>query len=154
VFRHFKPTHDHEIEYIRGLLKNASPSHAYKLLAQFAHDGYFPVLSTTNFDPLFENCYSGMFPSEASLNSVSTVDEFAKLTLSSNQRILAYLHGNLNGYRIANLDEDTRLLRLEVDSALRRILDPHALVVVGYSGWDKSVMTLLQHLAKNQPSCF
>jgi hypothetical protein len=154
TFRQFKPTHDHQVEYIRGLLKRASPSPAYKLLAQLAHEGRFQVLCTTNFDPLLENCYSGLFPSEASLRSVATDSEFSKLTLSSGLRVLAYLHGNLNGYQIANLDEETRLLRPETESALRRLLNPHALVVVGYSGWDKSVMSLLQHLASNDPSAF
>lgn len=154
VFRQFKPTHDHQIEYIKALLRSATPSSAYKVLAKLIHDGFFKVVSTTNFDPLLENCYSGMFPSEASLRSVATDNEFVRITDDSKQQVIAYLHGNLNGYEIANLDEDTRLLRGDIEPALRRLLNPYALVVVGYSGCDKSVMSLLRQLATADKSAF
>lgn len=154
VFRRFKPTHDHQIEYIRGLLKSAVPSPGYKALAALAHEDVFPVLLTTNFDPLLENSYGGMYLSESSLRSVATPDEFVRVTFSPGQRVLGYLHGNLNGYQIANLDEHTRFLRDDIQAAMKRMLNPFALVVVGYSGNDQSVMQLLLHLAKTEPSAF
>ena len=154
VFRQFKPTHDHQIEYIKSLLRSATPSPAYEILAALVHEGFFNNVCTTNFDPLFENCYRGLFPTESNLRSVATEDEFTRITDDSRQRVVAYLHGNLNGYEIANLDEHTRLLRSNVERGLGRLLAPHPLVVIGYSGSDKSVMSLLVHLARTDPSAF
>jgi len=154
VFRHFKPTHDHQIEYIRCLLRNAKASSAYRALAHLIHEGVFELLLTTNFEQLAENCYRGLFEADARIRSISSEGEFLKATIDRNTRQVCYLHGNLDGYRLANLDEHTRFLRPEIKEAMTRLLNPYALVVIGYSGSDHSVMSLLNDLAATDPSCF
>lgn len=150
VFREFKPTHDHQIRYISSLLQGASPSPAYRALSDLVRERFFPVVVTTNFDPLLENCYRGKFPTEASLRTVESPEGFKKVTVESGRVILGHLHGNLNGYDIANLDEATSLLKEDVAQALTRLLNPFALVVMGYSGNDGSVMSLLEQLARDE----
>ena len=154
VFRYFKPTHDHQIDYIKGLLRNAKTSAAYRGLAHLVHEGYFDLLLTTNFEQLAENCCRGLFQADARIRSISTADEFQKITVERDRCQVCYLHGNLNDYSLANLDEHTRFLRAEIQEAMKRLLNPYALVVVGYSGNDRSVMSLLDYLAKSDPSCF
>lgn len=154
VFRQFKPTRDHQVRYITQLLEGTSASRAYHGLAHLMRSRHFPVVLTTNFDPLLENCYKGKFQTEASLRVVESPEAFALTTIETDRILLAHLHGNVNGYDIANLDEDTRLLIPEIESAARRLLNPTALVVIGYSGNDNSVMGMLEHLAKEDPSAF
>ena len=154
VFKQFKPTYEHQILYIKKLLEGKRPSPAYEALAQLAHQGYFDLLLTTNFDPLFENCYRARYSYDISLRVAATGPEFIQMNADRDKRQLCYLHGNLDGYSIANIDEDTRLLKKGVSEALGRILDSYQLVVVGYSGQDRSVMSALAKLAAERPSCF
>jgi hypothetical protein len=154
AFRQFKPTYEHQIAYIRRLLDGKRPSPAYQVLAVLAHEGYFDVLLTTNFDPLFENCYRSRYAHELSLRTLARPDEFLHVSIDRDRRQLGYLHGNLDGYSIANVDEDTRYLGGGAADALGRLLAPYQLVVVGYSGRDGSVMSALLHLAETRPSCF
>jgi hypothetical protein len=154
VFRQFKPTYEHQIAYIRKLLDGKRPSKAYEALAVLAHEGFFDLLLTTNFDPLFENCYRARYAHELSLRTFAKPEDFVHVTTDRDRRQLAYLHGNLEGYSIANIDEDTRYLKDGVADAVGRLLDSYQLLVVGYSGRDGSVMSVLNHLARTRPSCF
>jgi NAD-dependent SIR2 family protein deacetylase len=154
AFRQFKPTYEHQITYIRQLLDGKRPSKAYEALAILAHEGYFGLLLTTNFDPLFENCYRARYAHELSLRTISKIEDFRNVTIDRDRKQLAYLHGNLDGYFIANIDEDTLYLKDGTADAVGRLLDPYQLVVVGYSGRDSSVMSVLTHLAEHRPSCF
>lgn len=153
VFRRFKPTADHQIAYIKRLVRDAKPAPAYDGLAHLVHDGVFDLALTTNFDPLLENRYKAIFPVDV-LNTLRVAHDFHFATADSARRQLAYLHGSLDGYSISNLDEDTKLLQPDTEAALGRMLDGYALVVVGYSGQDASVMGLLDHLAAARPSSF
>ena len=101
-----------------------------------------------------QNCCRGLFQADVRIRSVSTADEFQKITVERDGCQLCYLHGNLNDYSLANLDEHTRFLRPDIQDAMKRLLNPYALVVVGYSGNDRSVMSLLESLARNDHSCF
>ena len=119
-----------------------------------AHEGHLGLLLATNLDPLVENCYRSRKAHELSLRTFAKLDDFQQATIDRDRRQLAYLHGNLDGYFIANIDEDTRYLKDGVAEAIGRLLDPYQLVVVGYSGRDSSVMNDLIYLAENRPSCF
>ncbi len=154
AFRQFKPTYEHQITYIRQLLDGKRPSRAYEALAELAHEGNIGLLLTTNFDPLFENCYRSRYAHELSLRTLAKPDDYKHVTIDRDRRQLGYLHGNLDGYFIANIDEDTRYLKDGIADAMGRLLDPYQLVVVGYSGRDSSVMSVLNHLAEHRPSCF
>ena len=154
VFKQFKPTYEHQILYIKTLLEGKRPSPAYEAMAQLAHQGYFDLLLTTNFDPLFENCYRARYSYDLSLRVAANDAEYIQLTADRDKRQLCYLHGNLDGYSIANIDKDTRLLKRGISDALGRILDSYQLVVAGYSGQDRSVMGALARLASERPSCF
>jgi SIR2-like domain len=154
VFSHFQPTYEHQISYIQGLVDKKLPSPAYQALATLSHDGYFDLLLTTNFDPFFESCYQSSFPHDRRLRTLSKPEDFLQVTIDHDRCQLAYLHGNLDGYSIANIDDDTRYLHHGIADALGRLLDPYQLVVVGYSGRDRSVMTALLQLARTRPSCF
>jgi len=154
VFKQFKPTYEHQILYIKKLLAGKQPSPAYEALSQLAYEGYFDLLLTTNFDPLFENCYRARYSYDISLRVAATGPEYVQMNADRDKRQLCYLHGNLDGYSIANIDEDTRLLKKGIGDALGRILDSYQLVLVGYSGQDRSVMSALKKLAADRPSCF
>lgn len=154
VFRQFKPTRDHQLKYIASLLVGAAPSRAYHALCHLVRRRIFPVVLTTNFDPLLENCYKGKFLSESSLRTIESPTMFSQVTLEANRTLLAHLHGNLNGYDIANLDESTHLLKKDIESAVKRLVNPYALAVMGYSGSDNSVMSLLEQLVADDPSSF
>ncbi len=87
VFRQFKPTKDHQIRYIRSIVDGTNASPAYHALCHLIRERYFPVILTTNFDPLLENCYRGKFESEASLRTIESPEAFAKATVESDRNV-------------------------------------------------------------------
>jgi hypothetical protein len=98
AFRQFKPTYEHQITYIRQLLEGKRPSKAYEALAVLAHEGHLGLLLTTNFDPLFENCYRSRYAHELSLRTLAKPEDYKHVTIDRDRRQLGYLHGNLDGY--------------------------------------------------------
>ena len=141
-------------KFIDGQLREAKPSYGHMALASLMSAGLCRLVWTTNFDTLVADACAAAFGTTGSLTT-ATLDapELARHTISGERWPLEVkLHGDFRSHRLKNTGDELR----RQDHELRRMLvdcaDRFGLVVAGYSGRDKSVMSALQEgLAKPKP---
>ncbi len=132
------PTPASREAYFNRLIDGAVPSIGYQHLARLLRNHLFHLVSTTNFDKLLLRC-------EERLQVVTPEIAFSdqKVKLSSKRPSLLEFHGD---YRFNPLSQESLSIR-EGDEVLRRdlltMLDDHPLVMLGYSGRDRSIMEML-----------
>lgn len=136
------PIDDDRRKYFQHLTENKNPSLGYHLTAMLAEIGWIKSVWTTNFDGL----------------SVKTAHQYnltpVEVTLESQERILrpdvdrellcVALHGD---YKYGALKNTVPELDSQSDvliKALQHELAKRNLIVIGYSGRDKSLMTALK----------
>lgn len=126
-------------QFFEGLAAASSPSLGYQLLAKLIERGHFRWIWTTNFDGLVQRACAG---GRRSIRVVGA-QTGARCTDDDGLQFVA-LHGS---YRHGPLDGLLRDAR-ELDAAARTELvarcQEHPLVVVGFSGRDRSVMDALR----------
>lgn len=137
-------------QYLRSLFKDRSPSYGQRVLGALIADGLVDVALTTNFDDLIEQAAeqaraSLTNPSRPRLGVAALGDtDRAGLALSDDDfPLLIKLHGDFRERELRNLEtelqtQDENLRRAFLDSSRR-----FGLAVMGYSGRDTSVMTML-----------
>ncbi len=142
------PINDDRRKYFQHLTENKSPSLGYHLAAMLAEIGWIKSIWTTNFD--------GLSLKAAHQYSLTPVE----VTLESQERIYrsdvdkellcVSLHGD---YKYGPLKNTTAELDSQSDvliKALQHELAKRNLIVIGYSGRDKSLMKALKD-AYSQP---
>jgi hypothetical protein len=116
-------------------------SSGYKHLASFMLRGLINTVLTTNFDRLV---VEGLRDINPHLNRIAEVNRVA------NDRVgfdilrsiqVVYLHGAVDVYTDLNLESETRHLDHELVSLLHPLLLASPLVVIGYRGYEQSIMT-------------
>jgi len=137
-------------QYLRGLLKDRSPSYGQRVLGAFLAQGLADLVLTTNFDDLVEQAAdqaraSVEPPLRPRLGVASLGDSGrAGLALSDDDfPLLVKLHGDFREMELRNLDaelreQNERLRQSFLDSSRR-----FGLAVIGYSGRDASVMDMI-----------
>lgn len=142
------PIADDRRKYFQHLVENKNPSLGYHLIAMLAEIGWIKSVWTTNFD--------GLSLKAAHQYCLTPVE----VTLESQERIYRNdvdkellciaLHGD---YKYGTLKNTTTELDSQSDvliKALQYELAKRNLIVIGYSGRDKSLMTALKD-AYSQP---
>lgn len=127
------------------LLEMAQPrfpiSSGYKHLASFMLRGLVNTVLTTNFDRLIVDALRDINPH---LNRITEVNRLA------NDRIgfdilrsvqIVYLHGAVDFYTDLNLESETRALDPALIALLHPLLLASPLIVIGYRGYERSIMT-------------
>lgn len=142
------PIDDDRRKYFQHLTENKNPSLGYHLIAMLAETGWIKSVWTTNFDGL----------------SVKTTHQYSvtpvEVTLETQERIhrpdvnkellCVALHGD---YKYGELKNTAMELDAQSDVLIRALqyeLAKRNLIVIGYSGRDKSLMSALKE-AYSQP---
>ena len=142
------PIDDDRRKYFQHLTENKNPSLGYHLVAMLAEIGWIKSIWTTNFDGLSLKAahqYS-LTPVEVTLESQ---DRIYRSDVDKELLCVA-LHGD---YKYGALKNTTVELDSESDvliKALQHELAKRNLIVIGYSGRDKSLMSALKE-AYSQP---
>jgi hypothetical protein len=145
--------------YIDSQVKLGRPSFAHRVLASLLSTGNTPCVFTTNFDSLVETAttVAGQLLEPAKRRNlvVAAIDsaERAKRCLAENDwPLLAKIHGDFQSIELKNTDRELA----EQDARMRAVLveacSRFALVVIGYSGRDASVMAALNDVLKESTS--
>jgi NAD-dependent SIR2 family protein deacetylase len=132
--------------YIDSMVTGATPSNGCIAIAILAKLNVLRTLWTTNFDHLPEDAFAKVFGTTTSF-VVSSLDtpELAEQALAEAKRpLIAKLHGDFLSRRLKNTSEelkaqDQRLRRSLVNECKRQ-----GLIVVGYSGRDRSIIDALE----------
>jgi hypothetical protein len=140
--------------YIESLVDGRLPTSAHRLLAKLVLESLrvrrcVPIILTTNFDRLMEQALiqeSGDFPYVAFHEQ-----DVTGFPLDGNHPTVLKLHGDYLFEDIANLDNELAArYRGNMAKKLSRCLINHALIVIGYSGNDDTIMKQLEDLSTKE----
>lgn len=136
---------------IENLVEQAQPSLGYAYLANLLEHNYFNVVFTTNFDDLLtEACYRYM---DSTRLLVAAHDSAMRnLRATSPRPKVIKLHGDFLYDSIKNTPKETESLEANTLAKLRQFSHEYGLVVVGYSGRDRSVMDALEQALIDEDS--
>ena len=137
-------------KYFENLISGASPSLGYQLLGLLIETGHFRWIWSTNFDDLVDRGRSG--DRRRTVRQVGMDSRSRILAAEPDDRALHHmlLHGDYRYDHLRNTAAETRSLDEEFRRELVRQCATYSLVVVGYSGRDRSVMDALTE-AYSQP---
>lgn len=123
------------------------PSIGYAYLTALVEQNYFNTIFTTNFDDLVNEAfyvYSEQRPivcaHDSSINSV---------TVTSKRPKVIKLHGDYLFDDLKSTARETESLEQNMKAKFAEFSKDYGLIVVGYSGGDRSIMDVLSTLLKN-----
>lgn len=130
--------------YIEECLKDAHPGWGYAYSTNLLKHDVFNVVFTTNFDDLInEACflYSDVRPLVCAHDSA-----VSGIRITSARPKIIKLHGDFLFDSIKNTVRELETLESNIKEKLKQFAREYGLVVVGYSGRDRSVMDILDML--------
>lgn len=147
----FEKTYEFPIQrrrFVEGEVDGALPAIGYAYLTSLVHNRYFNTLFTTNFDDLineafyqFSNERPIVCAHDSSINSIS---------ITSKRPKIIKLHGDYLFDDIKSTLRETESLEQNIKDKLIEFCKEFGLIVVGYSGNDRSIMDVLEFLTKQE----
>ncbi len=131
--------------YLRRFFDGTKPGKCHQSIASIVNSGYIDVILTTNFDSLLEDAIrsnGGCLAPKVAAHSETIKD----ILLTEPGPKIAKLHGDYLFSDIKNTEEETRTLNDNMRNKLRSVLGERGLIVIGYSGNDNSIMSLLEQM--------
>lgn len=147
--------------YLRDLLKGRKPSYGQRVFGALVTAGLIDIVATTNFDDLIEQAANESYaavndsdnPRVLSVASLNSADRARQILDPRAHPLLVKLHGDFGESRLMNLSselvEQDEILRQSIYDASRKV----GLAVVGYSGRDESVMSMLESASTVDGAC-
>lgn len=135
-------------EYFAQLSRNAKPAIGYKLLIELFRYGKIASIWSTNFDGLVERAANKVDIPCINVN-INTSDLIYSQPYNEDLLYVA-LHGDYKYTKLKNTSTELDTQVTIFEQSLSNHLSAHSLIVIGYSGRDKSLMTALKK-AFSQP---
>jgi tetratricopeptide (TPR) repeat protein/NAD-dependent SIR2 family protein deacetylase len=145
LFAQFEPKELGRQRYIESIIEGQQPSFGYVVLANLMASNYINTIITTNFDDLvYSACtsYTGIRPIV-----------YAYGVLASEMRVtvarpkILKLHGDFLYSTLKNTGREIKFQDPNMARQLAQVLTEYGLIVMGYSGGDKSVMKVLSSIS-------
>ena len=134
--------------FIEECVKDAHPGWGYVYLTSLLSNRFFDVVFTTNFDDLInESCYlysDGLRPIVAAHDSA-----IQGIRVTSSRPKIIKLHGDFLYDNIKNTIAELETLEANTKRKLSQFAKEYGLVVIGYSGHDRSIMDTLELLLRD-----
>lgn len=134
--------------FVESEVAGKMPSIGYAYLTSLVEQRYFNTIFTTNFDDLvneafylFSNQRPIVCAHDSSINSV---------TVTSKRPKVIKLHGDYLFDDLKSTLRETESLEQNMKAKLAEFSKDHGLIVVGYSGADRSIMDNLHVLLRNE----
>ena len=139
--------------FIEGVIGQATPSFAHRILGALISSGRTRCVLTTNFDDLVERATVPtdelVRPGKRSpltVGALDTVDRAERCVAEGAWPLLVKLHGDYQSERLMNTAEELRSQDERLRRVMARALGQFGLFVIGYSGRDDSVMDVLDEV--------
>lgn len=137
------PITDDRRKYFLSLIENKEPYIGYKLLCLLAENGIVKSVWTTNFDGLMVRAahQNKLTPIEITLDNVERIYR----NQSTKEIITIALHGD---YKFTTLKNTVSELDSQNEAFIENLANYHIdknLIVIGYSGRDKSLMSAIKN---------
>lgn len=134
--------------FVEQEVANKLPSIGYSYLVSLVDENYFNTIFTTNFDDLineafyvFSNKRPIVCAHDSSIRSVS---------ITSKRPKIVKLHGDYLFDDIKSTLRETESLEQNTKEKFVEFCKEYGLIVVGYSGCDRSIMDVLEFLVKQE----
>jgi hypothetical protein len=112
----------------------------YRDLAELIQRGLCWTVLTGNFDHMIVDALRGLRPHLHDVIEINrTADDLVRFNINSRRQVV-YLHGSVEYYRDRNLIDETKRLDESLVQRLRPLLASSPLIVVGYRGFEPSIM--------------
>lgn len=136
--------------YIAKKVQQGCPSFAHRVLASMLVTGRVPCIFTTNFDNMVESATtiarSKVDPcthKELTVAAIDSAERAARCLRENDWPLLAKIHGDFHSVDLKNTESELAAQDARMREVLVACGQRFALVVVGYSGRDESVMKAL-----------
>lgn len=139
-------------DYIENCLRDAYPTWGYAYLTNLLKHNIFNVVFTTNFDDLInEACFlhSDVRPVVCAHDSA-----VSKIRITAARPKIIKLHGDFLFDSIKTTRKELESLEDNMQRKFMHFAQEYGLVVVGYSGRDESVMSILDSLIRKNEEYF
>ena len=149
--------------FIENMIADKEPSFGYVILADLLLRNYINTVLTTNFDDLVYISSTNFTGNRPIVYAYGILASEMKMT-SPHSKVLK-LHGDYLYSNIVNTSEEMlkqsqalndpyrdmreAISSLNMERQVRTVFDNVGLVVIGYSGGDKTVMELLENVSKD-----
>lgn len=134
--------------FVEDLVDNHLPSIGYLFLITLINNNYFNTIFTTNFDDLineafyqFSNTRPILCAHDSAVSSISVVAKRPKIIK---------LHGDYLFDDIKNTIKETESLEQNIKQKFIEFTKDNGLIVVGYSGQDRSILDVLNYLLQQE----
>jgi O-acetyl-ADP-ribose deacetylase (regulator of RNase III) len=139
------PTQAMRVEYFRQLLKGKAPSFCHHAAALLMSSGYVRRTSlTTNFDKLLENAFVQQGRSEC--QPIRTDRELQYWQDEPERFYVFKLHGDYDTGNVLNTKDETITISEVMRGNVKRLLQDSGMLVIGTTGWEKSIHTTFDYL--------
>lgn len=141
------PIDDDRRNYFQSIITNHEPSIGYHLISMLAQEDIIKSVWTTNFDGLMIKCahkYNSLIPIEITAET----SERLYRNRASKELMCIELHGD---YKYGSLKNTSNELDSQEDVFIQSLLHEltnQDLIVIGYSGRDRSLMQVLENVYK------
>lgn len=132
---------DDRVKYFEHLAQGKQPYIGYKFLCLLNKYGIVKSIWTTNFDGLVERAAHNAFITPICID-LDCADRIYR-TESSNELLCISLHGDYKYSSLKNTSKELDSQHPTFVAALKRYFNDKNLIVIGYSGRDKSLMSAL-----------
>lgn len=134
-------------KFFNGVMQQGgAPTAGHKALADLVQRQLVSTILTTNFDGLIERALEDRAPHIRSVVTINKSRGDLVVFKPQNHPQVVYLHGSFDTYCDKNTIDETRELDKRLVQKLRALTPYAPLVVIGYRGYEPSVM---QHLLMN-----
>lgn len=135
-------------EYIENCLESANPSWGYIYLVDLMRKGVFNTVFTTNFDDLLnEACY--IYSKDVRPIVCAHDSSISSVRITTKRPKIIKLHGDFLFDSIKNTVRELESLEGNMREKLKQYSSEFGLIVLGYSGNDRSIMDTLDALLRN-----
>lgn len=131
-------------DFIESQIFGKLPSIGYPYLVRLAENKYIDTFFTTNFDDLLNEAFY-QFSSERPLVCAHD-SSIAGISVASHRSKIIKLHGDYLYDNLKSTLGDTNKLTKDMEEKLKEFSKVLGLIVVGYSGGDRSIMRILHDL--------
>jgi tetratricopeptide (TPR) repeat protein/NAD-dependent SIR2 family protein deacetylase len=132
--------------FVEREVDGKQPSIGYAYLIRLIEENYFNAVFTTNFDDLLNEAFH-QFSEDRPLICAHD-SSISSITVTSKRPKVIKLHGDYLFDDIKSTVRETESLESNTKAKFVEFAKDHGLIVVGYSGHDRSIMDVLQSLLK------
>lgn len=134
--------------FVEKEVAGKTPSIGYAYLVKLIAAGYFNTIFTTNFDDLLNESFyrfSHFRPVVCAHDS-----SISGVTITSNRPKIIKLHGDYLFDNIKTTLRETESLETNMQMKFQEFAKDYGLIVIGYSGQDRSIMDILNYLIQQE----